>query len=131
MNFFRSQSQFTMSLNYRYIIYNDDTSLSLPEFNKLLGRLGQRTRYVTPKKINLSKFRKNNSFRLVSTFHQEPLLKIDNLQYNTLICWFTGTNDQTSDVPGIIFLIISDRLRVPKTLYFYFCKSIRKKNKLK
>ena len=93
MNFFRTQSQFTMSLNYRYIIYNDDTSLSLPEFNKLLGRLGQRTRYVTPKKINLSKFRKNNSFRLVFTFHPEPLLKSDNLQYDTLVSWFTGTND--------------------------------------
>ena len=35
--------------------------------------------------------------------------------------------NQVSDVSSIIFIIISCRLRELKTLYFYFCKIIKKK----
>jgi hypothetical protein len=52
---------------------------------------------------------------------------------NTLICWAKRLVDQASEVPRIFFFTISYRLRALKTLYFYFCKFIKKKhrNKLK
>ena len=53
-------------------------------------------------------------------------LKSDNLQYNTLVRWDKRHIDQVSDVPSINFFIISYRLRALKTLYFYFCKVIKK-----
>ena len=52
-------------------------------------------------------------------------LKSDNLQYDELVRWVAGTND-SSDVPSIIFFIISYRLRALKTLYFHFCNFIKK-----
>jgi hypothetical protein len=59
-------------------------------------------------------------------------MKFDNLQYNTLGRWVKRLIDQVSDVPSIIFFIISHRLRAIKNLYLYFCKVIKKmKKKLK
>jgi len=61
--------------------------------------------------------------------------KSDNLQYNTLARWVDGTNDSSTKrlmFQALFFFIISYRLRALKTLYFYFCKFIKKyKNKLK
>ena len=57
---------------------------------------------------------------------QTRVLKSDNLQYNTLGRWDDRLIDQASDVPSIIFFIISYRLRALKTLYLYFCNVIKK-----
>ena len=46
---------------------------------------------------------------------------------SSLVCWDKWLIDQVSDVPSIIFFIISHRLRALKTLYFYFCKFIKYK----
>ena len=40
--------------------------------------------------------------------------------------WVEQLINQTSDVPSIIFFIISYRLRALKTICFYFCKFIKK-----
>ena len=40
--------------------------------------------------------------------------------------WVICPSNQASEVPSIIFFIISYRLRALKTLYFYFCKFIKK-----
>ena len=56
-------------------------------------------------------------------------LKSDNLQYNTLGRWVTGTNDTSTKrlmFQVLFFFIISCRVRALKTLYFYFCKVIKK-----
>ena len=55
-----------------------------------------------------------------------PIFKSVNLQYNTLGRWDKRLIDQAFDVPSIIFFIIFYRLRALKTLYFYFCKVIKK-----
>ena len=52
----------------------------------------------------------------------ESYLKSDNLQYNTLGHWDERLIDQGSDVPSIIFFIISYRVRALKILYFYYKK---------
>ena len=55
--------------------------------------------------------------------------KSDNLQYNTLGRWVDGTNNSSTKrlmFQALFFFIISYRLRAPKTLYFYFCKVIKK-----
>ena len=57
-----------------------------------------------------------------------------NLQYNTLARWFDGSMGRMTHWPSIwcskhYFFIISCRLRAFKTLYFYFCKIQKKKNK--
>ena len=44
----------------------------------------------------------------VSLGSKHLLLKSDNLQYNTLVCWFAGTNDSSTKCP--IFQV----------LYFFF-----------
>ena len=44
--------------------------------------------------------------------------------------WDERLIDQASDVPSIIFFIISYRLRALKTLYFYFCKVLKKLKKI-
>ena len=58
-----------------------------------------------------------------------PIQKSDNLQYNTLDCWFAGTNDSSSKrlmFQALFFLcFLIDRTL--KTLYFHFCKFIKKK----
>ena len=49
--------------------------------------------------------------------------KSDNLQYNTLVCWFAGMNDSSTKRPkfqALYLFIISHRLRALKILYFYF-----------
>ena len=61
-------------------------------------------------------------------------MKSDNLQYNMLVRWFAGTNDSLNNrlMFKAFFFIISYILRALKTLYFYFCKFIKKlKNTLK
>ena len=55
------------------------------------------------------------------------IMKSDNRQCNTLGRWDKRLIDHASDVPSIIFFIISYTLRALKTLYFYFCKFIKKK----
>ena len=57
-------------------------------------------------------------------------MKSDNLQYNTLGRWFDRLMDQASDVPSIIFFIVSYRLRALQTLYFYVFKVIKKYKKI-
>ena len=49
-------------------------------------------------------------------------LKSDNLQYNTLVCWFAGTNDSLTKclMFKALFFTFSHRLRAIKTLYFLF-----------
>ena len=54
--------------------------------------------------------------------------KSDILQY-TLVCWDKWLVDQASEVPSIIFFIISHRLRALKTLCFYFCKFVKNTKK--
>ena len=83
-------------------------------------------------------------FRTVSSKCLMSLLKSDNFQYNTLGLlgrWDKPLINQASDVPSIIFFIISRkshveyshsllynyRLRALKNLHFYFCKFIKKK----
>ena len=59
-------------------------------------------------------------------------IKFVNLQYNTLLRWFAGTNDSPTKhlmFQALMFFIISYRLRALKTLYFYFCIVIEKKKK--
>ena len=56
-------------------------------------------------------------------------LKSNNLQYNTLGPWVDGPNDSSTKrlmFQVLVFFIISYRLRALKTLYFYFCKVIKK-----
>ena len=63
------------------------------------------------------------------TFKKKKHLKFDNLQYNTLVFWFAGTNDSSAKhlmFQALFFLIICYRLRALKTLYFYFCKFFKK-----
>ena len=43
-----------------------------------------------------------------------------------MVCWDKWIIDQLSDVPSIIFFMISDRLMALKTVYLYFCKFIKK-----
>ena len=55
--------------------------------------------------------------------------KSNNLQYNTLVQWADGTNDSSTKIltfQVFFFFINSYRLRALKTLYFYFCKYIKK-----
>ena len=50
----------------------------------------------------------------------------------TLARWVGGTNDSWTKhlmIQALFFFIISHRLRALKTLYFYFCKFIKKINK--
>ena len=57
------------------------------------------------------------------------IIKSNNLQYNMLGHWVDGTNDSSTKrlmFQALFFLIISYRLRALKTLYFYFCKIIKK-----
>ena len=71
-----------------------------------------------------SKFQTNmtdSTITLVFPHHLHQ--KSDNLQYNTLVCWDKWLIDQASDVPSIIFLIISHRLRALKKIHWnHFCK---------
>ena len=62
----------------------------------------------------------------IGTLDNTYYMKSDNLQYNTLGRWDERLIYQASDVSSIIFFIISYRLRALKTLYFYFCKIIKK-----
>ena len=57
-------------------------------------------------------------------------LKSVNLQYDTLGRWVDGPNNSLTKrlmFQVLFFFIISYRLRALKTLYFYFCKVIKKK----
>ena len=49
-----------------------------------------------------------------------------------LVRWFTRTNDSSTKrlMFQVFFFIISYRLRALRTLYFYFCKFIKKIEKL-
>ena len=63
------------------------------------------------------------------------MMKSVNLQYNTLGRWVDGPNDSSTKrlmFQVLFFFIISYRLRALKTLYFYFCKVIKrfKKNEI-
>ena len=56
-------------------------------------------------------------------------LKSVNLQYDTLGRWVDGPNNSLTKrlmFQVLFFFIISYRLRALKTLYFYFCKVIKK-----
>ena len=75
--------------------------------------------------------------RLVNIFAfarsiEKPVLKSDNLQYNTLVRWADGTNDSSSKLLTfqVFFFIISYRLRALKTLYFHFCNFIKKNEEI-
>ena len=50
-----------------------------------------------------------------------------------LVCWFTGTNDSSTKrlMSQAFFFIIHFRLMALKTLYFCYCKSIKKNEKRK
>ena len=50
--------------------------------------------------------------------------EIDNFEPKNMTIY--NLVNQASDVPSIIFFIISDRLRALKTLNFYFFKLIKK-----
>ena len=55
-------------------------------------------------------------------------LKSDNLQYNTLVRWFAGTNDLSTKrlMFQCHFFIISSRLRALKTFFFMFWQIYKK-----
>ena len=58
--------------------------------------------YATrPRKVNLLK-----EFLFETFFFQLWLQKSDNLQHNTLVCWFAGTNDWSSKCPMFQVCII-------------------------
>ena len=52
--------------------------------------------------------------------------KSDNLQYNALTRCLSGTNDQASDVPSIIFFVNFYKLKALKTLIFVKLQKNRK-----
>ena len=69
--------------------------------------------------------KRQRSVTMMAYFSQLQHHKSDNLQYTTLVRRDKWIVNHASDVPNIILFIISNRLRTLKTLYFYFCKSMK------